>query len=118
MVLFFGKLFLGQQQAYIFKKNHMRERCAVFYNNKIFDFDGEKFNNMREAQKHIIKNFLLQPSKQTRELTQTKCMTGVGLIETSYFSMPCHIISRVPVPNFEGTRVPGAKYQISHHPCW
>ena len=39
------------------------------------------------------------------------------LSKTYYSSMPCHI-SRVPVPHFEGTRVAGAKYQVSHYPIF
>ena len=50
-------LLLGQQQTYIwsvstFKKNDMKEGGVVFYKNNIFDFDGEKFNDMREACKY------------------------------------------------------------------
>ena len=59
-----------------FKNSHTREEGVVFYRDKNFDFCGENFNSMREAQKHILKNLLPQPSQQTRELIQTKCMTG------------------------------------------
>ena len=67
----------------------------MFYKNKIFDFVGEKFNNMREARKYIFKNLLPQPSKQTSELTQTKCMTGVGLTNYTHITNHYYILQSI-----------------------